>query len=69
MASLEACCSKGMKQKTKVIANTKICYYDQFKDLNLAKFNALIYALKASNEDYKKSMAVEYYCILRVNIL
>ena len=47
----------------------KICYLDIFKDQNLAKFSALIYALKASNKDYEESTTAEYYCILGVGTL
>lgn len=69
MASLEAHCSEGIKPVAKVIAKIKICYPDKFEDLNLAKFNALIYAFKVSNEDYKRSMIAKYYYILGVGIL
>lgn len=58
-----------MKPEVKVIANMEIYYLDVFEDLNMVKFNALIYTYKISNKDYGGIMAAEYYCILRVNTL
>ena len=69
MTSLDACRLEGIKPEAKVIADMKICYPDVFEDLNLAKFNALIHALKASNEDYEGSTIVEYYCMLKAGTL
>lgn len=69
MVSLEACCSERMKLEAKVIVDIKICYSNAFENLNLAKFGALIHALKANNEDYKRSMIAEYYFMLGVGTL
>lgn len=70
IASLEAyCLEKMIKSKAKVIANMKICYSNIFKDLNLSKFNTLIYIPKKSNENYKKNITAKYYYMLEVDTL
>lgn len=67
MVSLIAYCSKRIKPEAKIIVDIKIYYPDVYEDLNLAKFSILIYAFKASNEDYRGNTAEEYYYMLRID--
>lgn len=47
----------------------KIWYPDAFLDLTLTQFSNLVYTLKASHIEYKKSTIVEYYEMLGIGHL
>lgn len=68
-ASLEARCIKIIKPKVKVLIVMKIWYLAVFEDFILTQFNALIYTLKTSYDDYRGSTIAEYYEILGIGKL
>lgn len=58
-----------MKPEAKILADMKIWYPTTFDDFILAEFSALIYALKASHNDYGGYTADGYYEMLGIATL
>lgn len=60
---------ENIKPEIKVLVNIKIWYFNAFCNLTLTQFNDLIYALKASHDNYEENITTEYYQMLEIGYL
>lgn len=60
---------ENIKPKIKVLVNIKIWYLNAFFNLILTQFNDLVYALKASHDNYEENITTEYYQMLEIGYL